>query len=163
MEKFKQEEIKYYTPKIEEFHVGFEVMVPNEKGHYNTAIINAIALELIASRANYNEIKHNNLMLKYEEFRVKYLDQEDIESFGFRKSYAPSYITDEMVELYSTDGEKDWYNLKLEDNNIIITKCHIYNDITDNWDQECIFKGIIKNKSELKTILTQIGVLEDEM
>ena len=93
--------------------------------------------------------------------RVKYLDKEDIDSLGFEKKYSPSYINDEIIELYSKGTENDWYNLEFDDDILIITKCHLYNKTTGNWSQDSIFKGTIKNKSELKKILKQLGISDD--
>jgi len=65
----------YYTPKIEEFYVGFEYEFRHsdykELGwkRYNTPEFNWEREDAITANSNMSQ------------FRVKYLDQEDIESF----------------------------------------------------------------------------------
>jgi hypothetical protein len=55
---------KYYTPEIEEFHVGFEYEYNYEEG--------------------ITRVLGTNDTVDTEEVRVKYLDKEDIESLGFK-------------------------------------------------------------------------------
>lgn len=148
-------ENKYYTPDIEEFYVGFECEYYND---YSKQWYNHIMDKDDWYVDEYGEYNESNPLKNIDNLRIKCLDSEDIESLGFKKSYAPSYITDEIIELYSIGNEEDWYNLEFQDNNIIITKCHIYNEVTGNWNQDCIFMGVVKNKSELKKLLTQLGI-----
>jgi hypothetical protein len=145
-------ENKYYTPEIEEFYIGFEYELLETYGEEK------LWAQLDIDHSDNFPIHLIEDQLNDELIRVKYLDSEDIESLGFEKSYTPSYITDEMIELYSIGNEEDWYNLEFQDNNVIITKCHMYNEVTGNWNQDCIFTGVIKNKSELKKLLTQLEV-----
>ena len=61
---------KYYTPKIEEFHVGFEFEKEWEDGSWSKEILEVDELK---------DIEEEMLPIT----RVKYLDKEDIESLGF--------------------------------------------------------------------------------
>ena len=66
---------KYYTPKIKEFYVGFEYEWKCDGTQTDwtksTCSILMNPLDVDARRIN--------------EYRVKYLDQEDIESLGFKE------------------------------------------------------------------------------
>ena len=69
----KMEKEKYYAPTIEEFHVGFEV----EWSEFGRKIWSKVIID-----------EHDLIELftgeeKIEHYRVKYLDREGIESFGF--------------------------------------------------------------------------------
>ena len=123
---------KYYTPKIEEFHVGFECEYQNiDNGLWGT-------------------FKHpdlNSLPLEHEiEFiRVKYLDREDIESLGFTVSNNDPYWYDcknERFWMYKESPKDRYWNISDEQSDIS-------------------FRGLIKNKSELKKLLIQLSILED--
>lgn len=124
-----KEENKYYTPSIEEFHVGFEYEVYD--------------------RLHNIWNKENNFFLQQGDFddsiRVKYLDQEDIESLGWIIDDRNSKILYCCVE----DG-RDIYM----DYNIESKFCKI------SLLEEDLFKGTIKNKSELKFIMQCLGISE---
>lgn len=124
---------KYYTPSIEEFHVGFEYqgLVDYYKNEYKTFIVEN-AYDLIKRMETY-------ISQDMDWVRVKYLDKEDIESLGFEQQSLPYQF------------KKDWYKLvkRHEENQYIIE---------DGRYQDQIFVGVIKNKSELKKLLTQLGI-----
>jgi len=163
---------KYYTPDITELHVGFEyetrdrLSVLLESRKWNHSTFN-----------KFNDMKSIRMCLDTDRFeiRVKHLDREDIEGFGF-----------EMNDIFKDNTEKDLYY-----NNSVMTPrgeqsvgvyhvpqtmwCMIFfgnkNDIGD-WSIEkmpnkttidfhtnTVFAGQIRNKSELKRVLTQIGVI----
>ena len=129
------EKNKYYTPDIKEFRVGFE---------FETRV--ASFEEKWTKDKLYAEFKDgwnsnvDETLAAYEdgylEFRVKLLDKEDIESFGF------------------IDGVLRDYELRYYD----YPRC--YCQIYYIPDSRCIFDGIIKNKSELEVVLKQIGVIQ---
>lgn len=94
-----------------------------------------------ASRLQEINLDDNlNLMSKY---RVKYLDKEDIESLGF-KYY--DKIEDSIYFKYKS------FRLAF---NPIVNKVEIVEL------GPCHFRGSIKNKSELKVILKQIGIINE--
>ena len=83
----KEEMDKYYTPSLNEFHVGFEYETYNSyrKEWYKT-ILTEDNLEALGSFwYNFLEAEH----------RVKYLDKEDIESLG----WIPNSWAEEPNEL----------------------------------------------------------------
>ncbi len=129
---------KYYTPEIEEFHVGFEYEEKDiewEKavcGTYDAGDFDALG----------DVSREGNI-------RVKHLDREDIESLGFNHIGAMWFESEELncrirkwtglgVDVYS-----DWSRVELDG---------------DHPNNHRNFSGAIKNKSELKRILKQIGV-----
>lgn len=129
-------ENKYYTPEIEEFHVGFEFEFYDEddKDWTITTIKNQIDL------CNWTGLEIN--------IRVKYLDQEDIESLGFEEDYDDSE-GNVWFRIYDTK-----YRLCLCEH----TSHNIW--IVDDYEEsldDTLFKGTIKNKSELKRELKMIG------
>jgi len=135
---------KYYTPEIEEFHVGFEYEWLN------------------ISNSEWLKKTHSSLDCSYnspERTRVKYLDREDIESLGFIP-IIPSNIEDKG------SYEPDWWSTTKTGDGYQILKCKNYstNEITyeisygQHEYRQVKFDGTIKNKSELKKLLKQLGI-----
>ncbi len=122
---------KYYTPDISEFRVGFECEWYTIDNYY-PFIIRIWDFEII------NRYQHD-----LKDFRVKYLDEEDLLDLGFtyvRDSYAGYYIKDniQLAWFYDKSG------VEITER----TKSGIGN--------KRLFSGKIKNKSELKQILKMI-------
>lgn len=135
-------ENKYYTPSIEEFHVGFEFEAINtvsnlpNKDKWESF---EMGLGLGEQWTRIENYINSNLI------RVKFLDKEDIESLGF--------VIDPSGERYF---ELDDYQLNLD-----IHPVYNVTIFTDKYgDTRMVFQGTIKNKSELKQILKMIGVTE---
>jgi hypothetical protein len=155
---------KYYTPTIEELHVGFEYEIKTTNGTWVNTKANNLKL-----------IKEIFETFQNKPIRVKHLDREDIESFGFewnemglwrddleRFMFRKEVETHKGKELanilyvpktnwmliYLTPTTKDYggYVLEIPENKITIAG-------------GTVFAGKIKNKSELKRILTQIGLI----
>lgn len=170
-------ENKYYTPKIEEFYVGFEYEFFNSKNwvidtDFST-LFNANDTDcLYELRIN---IEENNI-------RVKYLDAENIESFGFK---GDSYYN-EILDISST-REPMMLGSGFSKNNIVIEcMCYSpngygfsdvcrtyvdqnsyfcisrYNKIERFKVEKTLFSGKVKNKSELRKVLQMIGALTNE-
>ncbi len=120
---------KYYTPSIEEFHVGFEYEYTNDNGGtWSNYVMTPVDLR-----------RHPYELTGSGRLRVKYLDREDIESLGFVK-----WPDDDIYDLgefqLHLGRHTDPYKVEIYDEN----------------DQYC-FVGVIKNKSEMKKILKMIG------
>lgn len=144
-------ENKYYTPKIEEFHEGFEyeVMIP-EKSLWSKEVfyLNKEHINLVQYVDIQNEFTKNKI-------RVKCLDIEDIESFGFERC-----IPTEEGWFHTF---KNGISLQLQYLNRNDTKgTIIIEQVMFNEPSPTVFWGIIKNKSELKFILKCIGVLGND-
>jgi hypothetical protein len=138
--------MKYYTPEIEEFHLGFEC----------EAIINSkMFLPLTMNGVGQDVVQYH----RNDVYRVKYLDQEDIESFGFKlhgKAVCKWYRLEGMFDDgFASYGK--WTKIQLlhcDDGKIKILAYEF------SWEEKesVLFQGQVKNKSELKKILKQIGI-----
>ena len=153
-------ENKYYTPTIEEFHVGFEFerFIPKS----NTT--EEECWEKLPMSVNYLTLDELDEEIIENEIRVKYLDKEDIESLGF--THLPKKSLKGLTERFIIEGlykrlnkEYDdtmWWDVYLEyapDIKRVIIK----GDMSSN---EKFFEGVIKNKSELRVLLKQLGIIE---
>ena len=149
-------ENKYYTPTIEEFHVGFEIEV----------LVEDVGWIKVPYMKNYLLGKgkpdiinvHNNL--KEGVIRVKYLDQEDIESLGFNDfKHAASdwYKLEKRVpDGFASSGYWNCFRLcHFADENKIKIMAYEY---SFNEKETTLFQGTIKNKSELKKLMFQLGI-----
>lgn len=143
---------KYYTPTIEEFHVGFEYEV------YEPDYGGPVELEYCWKQNTFesytfdSEIETIDGEMPFEagivekRLRVKYLDKEDIESLGFG-GYIPPHE-------YDHTWAKAPYVLKAWFHHEVPVVRILYSPNT------ILFHGEIKNKSELKVLLKQLGIDE---
>jgi len=130
------EDNKYYTPTIDEFHVGFE---------YEAFINNSWQSKVMN---DYEDIiyflfdMNAKTWLSINEgiVRVKYLDKEDIESLGFDCTSDDQYY---LIDNYTLLIDNDYFLQILKD---------------DFEEDIYLFQGTIKNKSELKVLLKQLGI-----
>lgn len=132
------EEKKYYTPSIEEFHIGFEceqmfdLMTWTESTIYETH--DYVDLQY--------EIRHNHV-------RVKHLDKSDIEECGWKEISVDPQGT--WIEAKIKKDEYCWelfYEIKFQ-----------MVDLRDASNYYCTeFYGGCKNKSELKKLMEQLGI-----
>lgn len=154
-------ENKYYTPTIEEFYVGFE---------FQYSCLNSEKLEKGIAESEWNQDLceaewldticfdwEANSDIFADGYRVKYLDSDDIRSLGFSGS-------DNTVKPpKGIDAKK--FTKSIEDKEIsIYYHCSIINhglgifiEIVDT-TYLLVFKGYIKNKSELKKLLSQLQI-----
>ena len=146
-------ESKYYTPKIEEFCVGFEYAELVTEPVYNERWKFKIKKQVLKNTDIKNTYKLSFIEqdIELDRIRVKYLDREDIESLGWRKGW--EFDNDEMYIL-EKDGEEDiqlYYNSLTENLELGIgISLYIGNVSSVN-----IY---IKNKSELKKLMQQLGI-----
>lgn len=148
----KEKENKYYTPEIEEFRVGFEY---EYLGSIRNLFWESIKMEQEDFSIMFDDWEHEQDGKFNELYRVKYLDQSDIESLGWV-----------MGRIKLGYNELDVYGLK---NYIITTPQKAYDNthIIDisrmksiGQGIERMFRGIIKNKSELIKLMKQLGIYE---
>jgi len=133
---------KYYTPEIEELHIGFvlECFVDAVKSWRSFDIKNGKHLDFLI-----NQI-----------IRVKYLSKEDIESLG--------WIIDKVregknQELYFKDNIVLYYRYETKELGIFTrdpSKNEYYS--VHNVDPHRIQSLVIKNKSELIKLLKQLNI-----
>lgn len=155
--------MSYYTPSIEEFHVGFEYeeleFTYTDKGWYTSK--EQKWLTKIFKATDYIESYYLAERVKRSLFttsiRVKYLDKEDIESLGFtyEKTYA-GLDEDFFEKLVLPNAYSKYFYL---DYNYGKKYCRIYWSL-DNDGDVTVFAGTINNKSELKRLLKQLGINE---
>jgi len=136
-------EDKYYTPEIEEFHIGFEY--EGRLAGVNGGVTDWEKRIFFKEQLPFIKGCEETL----EHFRVKYLDKEDIESFGFTK-----YV--EFDNLYTLKINDITYHLIVISNDFGKHKYEIRASNPSN--SYGGFYGTIKNKSELKKILKQTGI-----
>jgi hypothetical protein len=131
-------ENKYYTPEIEEFHVGFE--------YEGESYISGRWIKHTLSEGDHLDIEKI-----YKTARVKYLDREDIESLGFEE--LETMLSNPPIYRY---GNKDTgVTLNLRNQKVGITIPERERAVGG---YRTIFEGTIKNKSELKKLLKQLGI-----
>lgn len=141
-----EENNKYYTPTIEEFHVGFEYELLTLKGDWLKSIIDTQSIFTVLRYYSTNT-------------RVKYLDQEDIESLGWNYTGrgVDLWFSKEGIFFAVSGGHKfTEYKLQygLHDNRLKIEA------FFGGESEGILFEGIIKNKSELKRLMKQLGIYE---
>lgn len=131
-------EKKYYTPVIEEFHIGFECEQMFDLMTWTESII----YETHDFTDLQYEIRHNHV-------RVKCLDMEDIEDIGWE-------LIEREIHLwvYKKGKHKLILDYFTEYPNII----HIHKYIESLNEQKVVFAGMIKNKSKLKEIMEMVGI-----
>ena len=152
--------MKYYTPEIEEFHVGFECEIQSSWG-MQKGIYPSILREDTLTGFQLQKIGETETLKKViSGIRVKYLDKEDIESCGFgnyKKSVCAWYeLEGHFEDSFASYGY--WTKIRLihceSDNKIKILA------FEHSWDEEetVLFQGKIKNKSELKKLLKKLNI-----
>jgi len=180
------EDSKYYTPNISEFYPCFEYEM---KERFMDGVVktqkqfdesNWISCIYTLGEGPYLErtMFGNNPHSHPSAIRVKYLDKEDIESLGFKYYGTRNYHTLNGIE-------ESGFLKKLEDDSNVYIKCFLDKDdkvtsqldITSTdvftydtstpWDAYCeggcgpsAQQIRIKNKSELKVLLKQLGIDE---
>ena len=141
-------ENKYYTPDISEFHVGFEYERMNGTDWEKAELTNVDCWGTMA-RGYENEFEEIDSLIR--SVRVKCLDKEDIESLGFKQLKSPIWFHVENVSLFNSGVCDLRISIWPREDNIRITISY------PGVDDEQIFVGKCKNKSELKQILKMIG------
>lgn len=125
-------EKKYYTPSIEEFHVGFEYEISYDGETYQSKVVD-----------DSDELHRIKTAIESLWVRVKHLDREDIESLGWDAA-----LDDIGYGLFTENG-------------FYLCRPFLNSDFTIGLielrhDGRCIFFGTIRNKSELATIMRMI-------
>ena len=145
-------EDKCYVPESGEFKDNFEYEYLERGGVWVEdsvlSVFDPTTMELINDSHNQGGL------------RVKFLDKSDVESLGWEHDYNLEPIPNRddlpVFEGYALDSQKDtgelWTLFHFSDNVIWIeytVNCGV---------QGYIFKGTIQNKSELITLLKQLGI-----
>jgi len=145
---------RYYVPEIEEFHVGFE---------FETRYLEKdwIKKKLVFDDFGFYTSTWNVDSTPETEFRVKHLDREDIESLGFTDK---PFGVNTKRSFYKITGKNllqqnkviqittYWDMLREKRENMV----RILKGEENNFPYTEVFRGDIKNKSELKKVLNQV-------
>lgn len=158
-------ENEYYTPTIEEFHIGFEYEYKSFIYEYQVEHLGGKSFKVLTNpKSKFDWVKcvfkgddflyfdddqiqsNLNMFIEEKSIRIKYLDKEDIESFGFQHMIGYVYNL--------VDKNKGPFRLEYFENDNLLSI--FYPEYYKNGEQ--LFKGIIKNKSELKVLLKQLNL-----
>lgn len=135
-------ENKYYTPSIEEFFVGFEY---EEEDDLEDNVWIKRTLDF-----NYDWLEiHKDFA---NDKRVKYLDSSDIEELGFKLVFS-----DIGIECWKLGN----FELRTDvDLGAYIDSGNLYSIFYNPYGEQynCVFSGIIKNKSELKKVSNMLNI-----
>lgn len=129
-----EENKKYYTPDISEFHVGFEYEFRDFKNpeKFNKEVVTLDNLEFLDVIEGW---------IKLKDIKVKYLDKEDIEELGWKIVE----VIDDFTITASKDEFRLFYFLNLKNLKVL-------------GNTSIKFEGFIKNKSELKKLMQQLNI-----
>ena len=150
------EKSKYYTPEIEEFCVGFELEFKsydtNNKEQWDKRVIGIHSFQ----ESSYEQIDYKS------NWRVKYLDGQDIESLGFTFfGENNENLVNSSVNMYHNDELNlmlgHYYNLGQI---VTATKDPSKNETFSKTGQDPNRTGFlkIKNKIELVKLLKQLDI-----
>lgn len=156
----KKQNDKYYTPDISEFHVEFEfefnhgfaeryLEKPDQElidNPWKTEIFTIIQYHTIINEKTNSKNKLLDINMMNELARVKYLDREDIESVGFKYNKHDLISTTSHFSKYDMRGE---FKLSYSSDSHWLSIRFMY---------DYLFNGRIKNKSEFKKLLKQLGI-----
>lgn len=160
-------EKKFYVPKISEFHVDFEFEFNGVDCNWNQTGFDKH--KILPTKDDYFGLFTlgwvEKIYYKPDDplenwIRVKYLDKEDIEELGWDHDYNAEPIPNRkelpVFEGYIFDtqreNEKCWILYLFSDGVVwidYIYKCG---------GQGYVFKGLIRNKSELKKVMEMVGI-----
>lgn len=143
-------ESKYYTPTVDEFYIGFEFelkMIDWEKKVFDNSNF-------------YKSYDNVEGCIIRKSIRVKYLDKEDIERLGFNTSEFQEMDDTGIYSMYSSRKSKPMYIIQFDENSTELVIQMEREKFLRNPAFDTIFKGVIKNKSELIKLLKQIGLNE---
>ena len=151
---------KYYTPEFFELHPGFECdisIVEAKSPKEQSSEWKAMA---IGDGSKESDLFTGELLNDYKSvaenlkhfIRVKYLDTKDIRSFGFKlKKHEGKFKLYFVLRHYVMIVHKNFY-----------VTIWAYPPITPEGEETKevdIFRGWIKNKSQLNNILTYTGII----
>lgn len=147
-----KEEGKYYTPEIEEFHIDFEYEYYNE---YSNQWVEHICDLDDFGKDEMGPYDNESTVLPIESYegriRVKYLDQQDIKDLGWcfvKKIHS-------VPSLYTFQNKHFHLDVTFGNNRTLVK---IYTECNYG-DEYVFFRGYIKNKSELRKIMKQVGII----
>jgi len=127
------EENKYYTPELNEFYVGFEYESFNEE--YKIWEKKVFPNDYICTESEDSPDLVELFYSSLKDTRVKYLNREDIKDLGFSHYKMNIFKKSDITILHQNNNRLEIFN-----------------------ESDTLFSGRIKNKSELKKLLKQLGI-----
>ncbi len=170
-------ENKYYTPRLEEFYIGFNCEFNN---HMQSKIFEETVCDVDLLSIIMDSYEHEDYKGEFSDtFRVRYLNQKDIKEIGFNQLNKNIWIgyTDFLLDkinpeygfyLHSTihfpiKQFRDSDKLELKFLKIYVHRYFEESmDIYKSDESILVFEGLIKNKSELKKVLIQLGIINEQ-
>lgn len=160
------EENKYYIPSIEEFYISFEFEEllqekPTKMRVYSKEELKAFPYSWMKLEFNTSHsISSIARKIKDGKIRVKYLDHSDVEELGFE-------VVKKQNKAFKAKKYFNYGINSLEGNHDGITgyiEIIVGGDLFCSIKKECmcesiLFRGVIKNKSELKKILKMLCIV----
>ncbi len=148
---------KYYTPTIDEFYVGFEYEWnnSNEDNEWRSSIANV--------EDCYYAVRDIEQYIDYNNYRVKYLDKEDIESLGWKfigKTIDNWYelVIDRPAVMSAYTNSRYVLQHDFRTNQGVVIMAYDYS--SGETGEHDIYRGSCKNKSELKKLLKQLKIID---
>ncbi len=149
-----EEKDKYYTPELSEFYVGFEYEIDDTWGSFRKVIFTEEVF-----KDKWIPIGSGNDRVAFDyKARVKKLDREDIDGL-IHESWelkTIEFIEDNVYEFSFNKAGIDYQGFYTYSDKMI---SFYEKDNSEHNKLDCFFRGTIKNKSELKKLLTQLGIL----
>ena len=152
-------EKKYYTPDLEDLHLGYEFEIKNDEGEW---VPNGLYLSPLSSRGE----DYNLILIAEKEIRTPYLSKEDIESLGFiLKHKSVDYwfeynkqllLSPEFNKFHGGTAYRIFLNYGFHDNRLSIKADFEGNGNYDS--SEFLFEGECKSINELKKILKWLKI-----
>lgn len=138
---------KYYTPSIEEFHVGFEYEWRNKDGfpdrHWRRGII---------KDGTQIDDLHNSIY----ELRVKYLDFSDLKELKFK--HVGGKLTGDVMQLFTLNNGRYFVHLEVSwfSSWVVVG---IETSVNETSTRTLVVHSItINNKSELIVLMKQLNI-----
>jgi hypothetical protein len=154
-----KEEDKYYKPELDEIYTAPDLFYTGEGLFSDKILINPFLYRSKEVSFDLRDVLNLNIVL------VKYLDKEDIESFGFT---IKSESHPEFKNIDNIGPDAMYFTGNLNDKELMlfysveINKLEIWDKVISNKDYtsyQSLFIGFIKNKSELKVLLKQLLIM----
>jgi len=148
---------KFYTPDISEFYVGFECEFFNIT---TTKTWLPIICDVDYISIAYDTFEHGSNFDDdsiEQTFRVKYLNKREIETTLNRKQLKGDNI-DLNFQLIINDNLFYEFDYNINNKILEIEKWTTYNNEENNNRVHTIFRGEIKNKSELIILLNKLNI-----
>lgn len=165
-------EKRFYVPEPEEFCLGFEY----DHANYGGKLVVGAQIEkewittIVEDSYDFNSVRDvYNEGKQCTDIRVKILDEQDIIDCGFvkTKEYSDELLFQKQISDYEF-FEITFYLDVDEDINISVDRFRQSKMVVKRfpveertWDVLTVFHGTIKNKTEFKKLLKQIGVYEN--